>query len=155
MPYTPTVLLSEPAYSLIETDMTPYRASLGGKRFKPDTWRGLHRYQIVGVNRDGRIALWMHDLGPAENFEFGPLQVLSLWEETVEWVQDKAAEIRVECAAEARRFIQGRQQELKERWPEMAYRQAELLRLNLANRSVFGPALKVERNAFVRKDKAQ
>ncbi len=152
VPFTPSILGGEKAYSLIETDMTPWRASLGGERFTPDSWTGLRRYQLIGVNREGRIALWVHDMGPAENYEFGALQVLALWEETVEWVQEKATEIREGDLAFARSVIHERQALLKERWPKMAQEQAELLRLNLANRSVFGPALKVERNAFVRKE---
>lgn len=152
VPFTPFVLASERAYALIETDMTPWRASLGGERFKPDTWRGLRRYQIIGVNRDGRIALWMHDMGPAESFGFGALQVLSLWEETVASVQHIADDIRERDAEFSRKLIAARQQQLKDRWPEMGYRQAEQLRLNRANRSVFGPAVRVERNAFVRKE---
>jgi hypothetical protein len=157
VPFTPFVLKSEKAYSLIETDMTPWRASLGGQRFKPDSWRGLHRYQLIGVNREGRIALWIHDMGPADQFEFGDLQVLALWEETVRWVQDKATDIRENDLAFARSVIHERQQILRERWPRMAEEQNELLRLNLANRSVFGPALKVERNgssASMRKEQA-
>lgn len=152
MPFTPFVLRDERTYALIETDMTPWRASLGGKRFMPESWRGLRRYQMIGVNRGDRIALWVHDMGPAESFDFGALQVLSIWEHTVAEVQDIAEDIRLKDAPFARDVIKVRQQLQGERWPEMAYRQSELLRLNLANQSVFGPAVRVERNAFVRKD---
>ncbi len=143
---------NEKAYALIETDMTPWRASLGGKRFTPDSYIGLRRYQLIGVNRGDRIALWVHDMGDAANFDFGALQVLGLWEETVAAVQDIANDIREKDAAFSRDVMASRQQELKERWPEMAYKQNELLRLNLRNQSTFGPAVRVERNAFVRKE---
>lgn len=152
VPFTPFIFGNERAYALFETDMTPWSASLGGERFIPDSYIGLHRYQFIGVNRGDRIALWIHDMGEAGSFDFGPLQVLSLWEETVEWLQDKAQEIRENDAAFNRAVIKERQEYLKERWPEMAYRQAELLRLNRANQSVFGPAVTAERNAFVRKE---
>ena len=154
MPFTPFVFGNEMAYSLIETDMTPWRASLGGERFTPDSYIGLRRYQLIGVNRDDRITLWVHDMGPAEDYDFGALEVLCLWEETVEWAQDIANDIRATDAAFSRNVIRERQQQLKEQWPEMAEQQAELLRLNLANRSAFGPFVKVERNAFVRKESA-
>lgn len=152
MPFTPFVFGNEKVYSLIETDMTPWRASLGGKRFTPDSWQGLRRYQLIGVNRGGRIALWVHDMGPADVFRFGDLQVLCLWEETVAWAQDKAQDIREGDLAFAESVVRERQQILKERWPEMAYQQNELLRKNLANQSVFGPAVKAERNAFIRRE---
>ncbi len=150
MPFTPFVFGNEMAYSLIETDMTPWRASLGGERFTPDSYIGLRRYQLIGVKRGDRISLWVHDMGPAKNFDFGALEILCLWEETVEWAQEKATEIRENDAASARSFIEGRQQQLKEQWPKMAERQQELLQLNIANRSVFGSALNVQRNAFAR-----
>lgn len=153
MPFTPFVFGDEKAYALIETDMTPWRASLGGKRFTPESWQGLKRYQLIGVNRGDRIALWVHDMGPAESFDFGALQVVGLWEETVAAVQDIANDIREKDAAFARDVVKMRQQYLKEKWPEMAYQQSELLKLNQANRSVFGPAVCAERNAFVRKEK--
>lgn len=147
MPFTSFVFGNEKAYSLIETDMTPWRASRGGTTFTPDSWAGRRRYQLIGVNRSGRIALWVHDMGPAEAFRFGDLQVLALWEETVEWVQEKAREIREQDLAFAESVIRERQAVLKERWPEMAHRQNELLKKNQANQSVFGPHLRVERNA--------
>lgn len=132
--------------------MTPYRASLGGRRFQPETWRYMHRYQVIGVNRDGRMALWMHDMGLASDFAFGDLQVLSLWEDTVDAVRDMADDVRQRALEEQQSFIQERQQLLKERWPKMALEQAALLRLNRDNVSVFGPAMKAERNAFYREE---
>ncbi len=141
----------EKAYALIETDMTPWAASTGGTQFTPESYIGLRRYQFIGVNRGDRIALWVHDMGDAAGFDFGALEVLSLWEETVAAVQDIADDIREKDAAFNRNVILARQQELKERWPEMAYKQSELLRLNLRNQSIFGPAVVAERNAFVRK----
>lgn len=150
VPFTPFVFGNEKAYALIETDMTPWAASSGGTTFKPDSYIGLRRYQFIGVNRGDRIALWVHDMGDAADFDFGALEVLSLWEETVDWMQDIANDIREKDAEFNRNVIRARQQELKERWPEMAYKQNELLRLNRRNQSTFGPAVRVERNAFVR-----
>ena len=149
--FTPFVFDNEKVYALIETDMTPWAASHAGTQFTPESYVGLRRYQFIGVNRGDRIALWVHDMGPAESFDFGALEVLSLWEETVAEVQDTANDIREKDAAFNRNVILARQQELKELWPEMAYKQSELLRLNLRNQSVFGPAVVAERNAFVRK----
>ncbi len=149
--FTPFVFGNEKAYALIETDMTPWAASSGGTQFTPESYIGLRRYQFIGVNRGDRISLWVHDMGPAESFDFGALQVLSLWEETVEMVQDTADDIRENDAAFSRNVMESRQQELKELWPEMAYKQSELLRLNLRNQSTFGPAVRATRNAFVRK----
>lgn len=150
--FTPFVFGNEKVYALIETDMTPWAASSGGTFFTPESYIGLRRYQFIGVNRGDRIALWVHDMGDAGDFDFGALQVLSLWEETVEEVQDIANDIRLKDAAFNRDVIKARQQELKELWPEMAYKQNELLRLNLRNQSTFGPAVSAERNAFVRKE---
>ncbi len=127
--------------------MTPYRASRGGTTFTPGSWLGLRRYQIIGVNRGGRIALWMHDMGPAEDFRFGPLQVVALWEETVDWVQGKALEIRENDLAFMENVIKERQAILKETWPLMADRQRDLLKKHQNNQSVFGPHLRVERNS--------
>lgn len=126
--------------------MTPWRASRGGTTFTPDSYVGLRRYQIIGVNRSGHIALWMHDMGPAEDFRFGSLQVVALWEETVEWVQAKALEIREKDLAFAESVIKERQAILKETWPIMAQRQVDLRKKYQTNQSTFGPHMRAERN---------
>lgn len=46
--------------------------------------RGFHRYRIIVVNRDGRLAEFREDMGEAKNFKgVKQFNVPALWEHTV------------------------------------------------------------------------
>ena len=46
--------------------------------------RGFHRYRIILVNRDGRIAEYREDMGLAKKWKgVRPFNIPSLWEHTV------------------------------------------------------------------------
>jgi len=46
--------------------------------------KGFHRYRIIGVLRDGRVAEYREDMGSAKNFVGAKqLHIPSLWEHTV------------------------------------------------------------------------
>jgi hypothetical protein len=60
----------------------------------PDN-RGWHRYQVILVARDGKLAEYRTDLGPKENFKGQrQLNIPSLWEHTVEYLIKLAEELR-------------------------------------------------------------
>ena len=57
--------------------------------------RGVHRYQIIQVNRDGQIAEWRRDMGEAKNFKgINQLRIPSLFEHTVDELIALADELR-------------------------------------------------------------
>ncbi len=59
--------------------------------------RGFHRYQVIHVIRDGKIAEFRKDLGLASNFKkVRQLRVPSFMEHTVDELMDIADDIRNE-----------------------------------------------------------
>ena len=68
-----TIIGNEKAWGVFELD----RQSPG--------YSGIHRYQIIQVNRDGKIAEFRRDLGLASKFKgVKQLRIPSLWEHTVD-----------------------------------------------------------------------
>ena len=131
----------EKAFGLDETVMTPFAARQRG--YPSDSWAGRHRYQIIGVNRDGKLTLHCRDMGLSENFNYGGIRIAALWEHSVAEVQDMAEQIR-EGGAWERGIIAERQGQKP--WGERLDEQYDTARQNLANRSIFGHYLTVERN---------
>lgn len=123
--------------------MTPLTAS-EKHGYKPASWKGRHRYQIIGVNRGGQLALHYHDMGESKNFLYGGLRVPALWEHSVAELQDIAEQIREDGEWE-RELVKERQGEIGN-FGERLTEQYEVAALNLANRSVFGEHLSVSRN---------
>jgi len=78
-----TVLGNEKAIALVETNQqTPGN-------------HGFHRYQIIYVPRDGRMAEFRKDMGPSDNFTgFNAMNIPSLLEHTVDELMDLADELR-------------------------------------------------------------
>lgn len=59
--------------------------------------RGIRRYRIIGVNRDGHIAEYREDMGLAKNYKgVRELNIPSLWIHTVDELRDLADELRNE-----------------------------------------------------------
>ena len=62
----------------------------------PDS-RGMHRYQIILVARDGRLAEYRKDMGESKNFKgVRFINIPSLWEYTVDYLQKLAEELRLD-----------------------------------------------------------
>lgn len=138
-----TVFLNpnEKAFGLDEAVMTPLSAHSHG--YSPDDWVGRHRYQIIGVNRGGKLAVHYYDMGLSEKFNYGGIRIGAFWEHSVAELQDMADTIRDDTAWE-QGIIKERQQQRP--WGERLDEQDEIVRMNLANRSTFGPYLEVARN---------
>ena len=59
--------------------------------------RGMHRYQIILVARDGRLAEYRKDMGESKNFKgVRFINIPSLWENTVDYLQKLAEELRLD-----------------------------------------------------------
>jgi len=57
--------------------------------------RGWHRYQVILVLRDGKLAEYRHDMGESKNFKgVRLLNIPSLWEHTVDYLTKLAEELR-------------------------------------------------------------
>ena len=85
MPITTTVLGSEKAWAYTEAHM------------QSPTNSGFRRYRIIRVNRDGRLAEYREDMGPAKTFKgVRQLSIPSLWEHTVDELRGWADELRYE-----------------------------------------------------------
>jgi len=82
-PITLTVIPHEKAMALYEVN----EQSPGS--------RGMHRYQIILVARDGRLAEYRTDMGESKNFKgVRFINIPSLWEHTVDYLQGLAEELR-------------------------------------------------------------
>jgi len=93
-PIATTVSPDELAYALVEVVLTPYSFTKGGRKFRPKSWSGKHRYQVILVNRGDRLAEYHRDLGDAALFESGAFRIPSLWEHTVGELQEIADHVR-------------------------------------------------------------
>ena len=119
LPVADTIAPDEPAWMLVELDMAPAVASKKGTLFKPDTQEGVHRWQIIGVRRDGRIAYNYRRLGPTVTFKGTQVRLPAFWEHTVAELQDMADVIRAHPEETAQNEIQGIvRQDLKGDWLE-------------------------------------
>lgn len=105
------------------------------------SWRRLQR---VWVNRNDKIVWFVKDLGAASDFTYPELQIPAEWVHTVAELQGIADEVR--AGNELDDLFEERQSEstLVQDWLE----QVERRRKVIANRSVFGPAGKTQRNGF-------
>ena len=123
---------NEPAYLLRETN------ELNKSK------RSLRRYQRIWVNRNDRLAVFQHDLGPASDFTYPELQIPAGWCHTVAELQAMAAEVR--SGKELDDLFEERQKDstLLQDWLNEVERNRQVMR----NRSVFGLGGKTQRNGF-------
>ena len=57
--------------------------------------RGFHRYQIILVSRNGRLAEFRRDMGGSKNFKgIRQINIPSLWEYSVDYLIKLAEELR-------------------------------------------------------------
>lgn len=142
-PIATTVSPDEKAFALVEVVLTPYSFTKGGRKFRPKSWSGKHRYQILYVNRGDRIAEYHRDLGDAALFESGPFRIPSLWEHTVGELQEIADNVRsrVKEDRSVMAELQGRSTLVR----DAAAFFEEVYKRRRGQQSVFGPAIKVQR----------
>ena len=69
--------------------------------------RGFHRYRIILVNRDGKLAEFREDMGLAKNFKgIRQFNVPSLWEHSVAELLDIADTLRNETFIDIKDWLQ-------------------------------------------------
>ena len=69
--------------------------------------RGFHRYRIILVNRDGRLAEYREDMGLAKNFKgIRPINIPSFWEHTVDELRDLADSLRNETYIDVKDWLE-------------------------------------------------
>lgn len=141
-PIATTVSPDEKAFALIELNMTPYSFLKAGRKGKPKSWSGMHRWQVIYVNRGDRLAEYHRDMGDAALYEVGSLRIPSLWEHTVAELQDIADNVRSLKRQQRSMMaeLQGESTLLRdaEAFVEEVYKRRR-------RRSVFGPAISVQR----------
>jgi len=94
IPATTLVSGNEKAYSLQEVHLQ-----------SPGS-RGFHRYRILIVNRDGKLAEYREDMGLAKNFKgIRQFNVPSLWEHSVEELLDIANVLRNETFIDVKDWL--------------------------------------------------
>lgn len=72
----------------------------------PD-YRGFHRYRILIVNRDGRLAEYREDMGKASKFKgVRQFNVPSLWEHTVAELLSIADTLRTETFIDIKDWLE-------------------------------------------------
>ena len=92
---TTTIRGNEPAYAYQEVHI------------QSPSSRGFHRYRIILVNRDGRLAEYREDMGEAKNFKgVRPINIPSLWEHTVDELRDIADSLRNETYIDLKELTQ-------------------------------------------------
>ncbi len=92
---TPYVSGNEKAYSLQEVHMQ-----------SPD-YSGFHRYRILIVNRDGKLAEYREDMGLAKNFKgIRQFNVPSLWEHSVGELLSIADTLRTETFIDIKDWLE-------------------------------------------------
>ena len=71
-------------------------------------YKGFHRYRVIWVNRDGRIAEYREDMGKASNFKGAKnyLHIPSLWEHTVSELIDLADYLRWDTEIDVRDWLE-------------------------------------------------
>ena len=68
--------------------------------------RGFHRYRILLVNRDGKLAEYREDMGLAKNFKGAKqLNIPSLWEHSVAELVALAGELRWETDIDIKEWL--------------------------------------------------
>ena len=142
-PIATTVSPDEKAYALVELNMTPYSFTKGGRKGKPKSWAGLHRYQVIMVNRGDRLAEYHRDMGDAALYPFGTLRIPSLWEHTVAQLQDIAATWRANEQKAHRNMLaelQGRSTLRRD-----ALRLMEEVAKRKRRQSIYGPGVAIQR----------
>ena len=69
--------------------------------------RGFHRYKILIVNRDGKLAEYREDMGLAKNFRgIRQFNVPALWEHSVEELLDIANILRTETFIDIKDWLE-------------------------------------------------
>ena len=69
--------------------------------------RGFHRYRILIVKRDGRLAEYREDMGLAKNFKgVRQFNVPSLWEHSVAELLDIADTLRTETFIDIKDWLE-------------------------------------------------
>ena len=132
---TDFVYPDEPCYGLFEG---PLMRTVG----KGQDYRWC---QVVRVIRGDRKAEYLTDMGPAENFELvTPVMMPSFGENTVAQLQDRADRNRHDTYWQER----AKQQQAESTLIADHIRQFEQIHEVIRNRSIFGPAVTVQRNGY-------
>ena len=124
LPVAGDVSPNEKAYYLVEMVLNPLNLKHPSASAHEGGIRGMHRWQIITVNRNGNLAYHYHRLGPAEMFPVLEIRIPSYWEYSVAELQDAAAHIR----ALPKETVQGKQaeiepQDLKKGWIDQSEQQ--------------------------------
>lgn len=116
---------------------------LSERNLRTRDYKHLRRWQIVGVNRNGNMAFWTRDLGPAVQFRTPEVRIVSLWEHSFAEVLDMAERQRTydDSIQEFMRNAKGESTLIKD-FLEQLERDKKVLR----RQSVFGPKVRSQRN---------
>ena len=138
---TTRVHKDEPAACLVE------RNRVAPDPANPDVHHA-RRFQVITVNRDGELADYTTDLGPADDFKSQEFQILGVWEHSVAELQDMADRERWR-EDHWQKFLAEKQAEST---LQTDYRNWVEERRNIFdNRTQIGPGLRKQRNGFSRK----
>jgi hypothetical protein len=94
-PITTTIYGDEPAWAYQEIHLqSPFN-------------RGFRRYRVILVNRDGYIAEYREDMGPASKFKgVKQINIPSLWEHTCDELRDLGDYLRNETKIDIKDLLQ-------------------------------------------------
>lgn len=123
----------ELAYMLVELNLV-----------RPPSYQS-RRYQVITVQRDGKLHDWWTDLGPAKDFPAPQIAIPGLFEETVGSLRD-VAEIQRDHGPRQQKRIREMEAE-STLIPDMLAQHEQGKRI-IANQSSFGPLVSRPRNGF-------
>jgi hypothetical protein len=130
-PKTLSVDPDERAWGLFETNTNTFDS------------RGYRRFQVIEVNRNGELARYIEDLGPAVLFPATPFVIPSLFEHTVAELRDIAERQRnrPERWLDFQKELAGESTLIQDaiRWNEALYKASR-------NMTVNGPLITIQRN---------
>ena len=135
-PVTEAIHENEKAWSLREQNMV-----------RPPTHQ-VHRWQIITVVRNDKLAEWWNDLGPAAEFRAPGIEIPALFEHSVAELRDIATEYRLGDDYWRKRTAElSAESTLVKDWLEQMEEDWRVIR----NQSSFGPGVSKQRNGFDRR----
>ena len=156
---TQTRLLPKPLGKLEGVDSTPMpvtdylvpdekAAALQELNRIDTTSHHIRRWEFIYVVRDDAPAVHIRDMGPANLYLQGELQVVGAMEESVESLREHANDMRFQNSlARHMEERQGVKQQMKDNYFAWVFERAKLAQ----NQSTFGPGLTRQRNLFARR----
>lgn len=144
-PVTDWISPDEKVWALVETNLTPYQVTAGGRKRTPASWQGRQRWRITWVNR-GDVLTEFQEISP-HPATAPELRIPSLWEHTYAeccgMADDYASGVQAQRDRESVFELQAESSLLTD-----FLDQVEAKAYTARNRSTFGSLYRKQRDGF-------